>query len=249
MTKDAGLAEKVDTIVMTTSEERLYASWIKLKFTQDFENYNYVGYGIGYDMDIEIYNKSVQGYNSNNIYSGTSSIHRIGKVPYSKRFTLSDSVSDKLQIGETYKITYYVRMGENKSTNGDIQFVPTNEYNYPAASDGDFFIDSVSLDEISDGSWYKVTKIMTVYNQYLAMRTPESSDLYFDNFSIEWVPADTILNENEELVRLGEKSPVFEQNNDIPKTGDDSSAIVFVYIALVCACMLILLSVTKKTIR
>lgn len=237
---NAQLSDKITSIVLTENQQ-IYGNWVKTRFFQGFENYDYLGYGIGYDLDIELYNKETKSYQSGNVYSGTNSLHRIGELPYCKRFTLSDSANDKLQIGETYKITYYVRMGEHKTKTGSIQFAPINEYNYPATSDGDFFIDSISLEEISDGNWYRVTKVMPIYNQYLAMRTPESSDLYFDDFTIEWVAPDRVEKEKtNEVVRLGKTGLVSEEKQKSPQTGD-ATFLHYGCIVLSCACVLILL--------
>ena len=61
---------------------------------QDFENYRFDGYGLGYDIDIEHYNNITPGYNKANVFSSGSSIHRAGNAASPKKFTLITEAGD-----------------------------------------------------------------------------------------------------------------------------------------------------------
>jgi len=210
MDKNFGL-EVADALF--SEDTVFYAKWARVKLAQDFEAYNYQGYGIGYDLDIEYYNNKVAGYTSKNVYSGKSSIHRIGKVSSDKKFTLITDANDKIAIGETYKVTYYVKLASTKNKNQNIYVLPTDSYFYPGACDTDMAIPSVSLDNLYPGVWYKITNIVTLYSPYLAVKTPGLSDIYFDNFALELVSSDTTINESEKVIPLG-KVPVNTNGNE-----------------------------------
>lgn len=210
MDKNFGL-EVADALF--SEDTVFYAKWARVKLAQDFEAYNYQGYGIGYDLDIEYYNNKVAGYTSKNVYSGKSSIHRIGKVSSDKKFTLITDANDKIAIGETYKVTYYVKLASTKNKNQNIYVLPTDSYFYPGACDTDMAIPSVSLDNLYPGVWYKITNIVTLYSPYLAVKTPGLSDIYFDNFALELVSSDTTIDESEKVIPLG-KVPVNTDENE-----------------------------------
>jgi hypothetical protein len=211
MDKNYGL-EVADALF--SEDTVFYAKWARVKLTQDFEAYNYQGYGIGYDLDIEYYNNKVSGYTSKNVYSGKSSIHRIGKVSSDKKFTLITDANDKIAIGETYKVTYYVKLLSTKNEDQNIYVLPTDSYFYPGACDTDMAIPSVSLNELYPGVWYKITNIVTLYSPYLAVKTPGLSDIYFDNFTMELVNSDTIIDESEKVIPLGKVPARIEENEE-----------------------------------
>ena len=181
----------------------IYAKWAKIKLTQDFEIYDYQGYGIGYDMDIEYYTNKVTGYNSNNVYSGVAAIHRLGNVASDKKFTLITDANDKIALGETYKITFYAKLISTKNADQNISVLPTDSYFYPGACDTDMAIPAVSLNDLYPGVWYKITTVVPLYSPYLAIKTPGLSDIYFDNFTMELVESDTTVDEDEKVVPLG----------------------------------------------
>jgi len=211
MDKNYGL-EVADALF--SEDTVFYAKWARVKFAQDFEEYDYQGYGIGYDLDVEYYNNKVSGYNSKNVYSGSSSIHRIGKVSSDKKFTLITDANDKIAIGETYKVTYYVKLLSTKNEEQNIYVLPTDSYFYPGACDTDMAIPSVSLNELYPGVWYKITNIVTLYSPYLAVKTPGLSDIYFDNFTMELVNSDTIIDESEKVIPLGKVPARIEENEE-----------------------------------
>ncbi len=196
-----------------------YAKWARMKLTQDFEAFDFPGYGIGYDLDIECYNSKAPGFSSANVYSGSTSLHRIGKAAADKKFTLIADANDKIAMGETYKITYYVKLLSTKNEDAGIYVLPTDSYFYPGAADTDMAIPSVELRDLYPGIWYKITNVVTLYAPYLAVKTPGSSELYFDNFTLELVNGDTVLSDSEKVVPLGKvpakpAEPVEEPEDD-----------------------------------
>lgn len=184
------------------SDTMIYAKWAKQRIDQNFENYSFEGYGIGYDTDIEVYSGKTQGFNAANVRSG-SSVHRIGKSATPKKFTLMTDANSKIAMGEHYRITYFVKLEKTENTAQSIQLMPTESYFYPGASDTDYALESVSLDKLYPGVWYKITNIVQLYSPYLAVRTPGLSSLFFDDFSIEHVNADTVLDPADAVVALG----------------------------------------------
>lgn len=191
------------TGALFSEDSVVYAKWAKIKLTQDFENYNYVGYGVGYDMDIEYHTDKVSGYNSKNVYSGKASIHRLGNVASDKKFTLITDANDKIALGETYKITFYVKLISTKNAEQDICVLPTDSYFYPGACDTDMAVPAVSLTNLHPGVWYKITTVVPLYSPYLAVKTPGLSDIYFDNFTMELVSSDATVSDDEKVVPLG----------------------------------------------
>ena len=191
------------TGALFSEDTMIYAKWAKIKLTQDFEDYNYVGYGVGYDMDIEYYTNKVTGYDSKNVYSGKSSIHRLGNVSSDKKFTLITDANDKIALGETYKITFYVKLISTKNAAQNIFVLPTDSYFYPGACDTDMAVSAVSLEDLYPGVWYKITTVVPLYSPYLAIKSPGLSDIYFDNFTMELVDGDTTVSDDEKVVPLG----------------------------------------------
>jgi hypothetical protein len=79
-------------------------------------------------------------------------------------------------------------------------------------------IPSVSLENLYPGVWYKITNIVSLYSPYLAVKTPGLSDIYFDNFTMELVNSDTIIDESEKVVPIGKVPAKIDENDEFEDT-------------------------------
>ena len=67
--------------------------------------------------------------------------------------------------------------------------------------------------------WYKVTNIVQLYSPYLAIRTPGLSSIFFDDFSIECVTAETRLNPADAVVPMGAVPQITDNKNSQNNSG------------------------------
>lgn len=234
--------------------KKIYAKWAKLKQVQNFDDtYNHTGRSLGYDLDIEIYDSTKSGNSSQNAVSKPNSIHRIGNTGLKKGFVIFDSTMEALIPDQNYLITFSVKA--DKITNPDemIEIAQTRARDYAWACDDDGMYPIVSVSDLKEGQWTKVSYIMTVYEKYLSIFTTGNNSLYFDNFCIELLPPETYEFENGDSVIVTELDMNDDYINDnktnnsndkdgvSPNTGDRKLPLSNSIICFVSACGLIVL--------
>ena len=232
--------------------KKIYAKWAKLKQIQNFDDtYDHTGRSLGYDLDIEVYDSTKKGNKSSNAVSKPNSIHRIGGTDLKKGFVVFDNSMEHLIPDQKYLISFAVKVDKAKNPETDIELAQTRAVAYSWACDDDSCYPVVSVGNLPEGKWVKVSYIMTVYEKYLAVFTKGQNSIYFDDFSIEWVPQDTEF-ENGESVIIGKldaqnfnsgnvgsnEDEIDDEDEQSPETGDKSKLALNIVLCVISACCL-----------
>jgi len=232
--------------------KKIYAKWAKLKQIQNFDDtYNHTGRSLGYDLDIEIYDSAKSGNSISNAVSTPNSIHRIGNSDLKKGFVIFDSSMEQLMPDQNYLISFSVKVDKVTDPDAMIEIAQTRARDYAWACDDDGNYPIVSISELKKDQWVRVSYIMTVYEKYLSIFTTGKNSLYFDDFSIEWIPYDVEF-ENDESVIITELdiTDSFLTNNQpppstsgkdgvSPNTGERTVIILNCIICLLSACAIV----------
>ena len=159
--------------------KKIYAKWAKLKQVQNFDDtYNHTGISLGYDLDVEIYDTAKSSNSNKNAISKPNSIHRIGEKNLKKGFVLFDGSMEALIPNQKYLISFAIKIDQTRAMG---YAWACDDENYPILAVGDLPV----------GKWIKVSYLMTVYEKYLSVFTKGNNSIYFDDFTIEWVPEET----------------------------------------------------------
>lgn len=171
--------------------KKIYAKWAKLKQVQNFDDtYDYTGVSLGYDLDVEIYDTTAGSNSAKNAISNPNSIHRIGKKNLKKGFVLFDGSMESLVSNQKYLISFAVKVDKANSPESDIEIAQTRAIGYAWSGDEENY-PIITVGDLPEGEWIKVSYLMTVYERYLSIFTTGNNSIYFDDFVIEWVPEDT----------------------------------------------------------
>lgn len=160
----------------------LFAKWIdSATFRQDFEDYafSYAGED-GLGKDHELYRPGVSGYDSEYVYGGGRSIHRIGELDEASEFQIFNADSTPLETGKNYRLRAMVYV--DKASSGNIQLVSSDRVKLSKKTT--VVANVVDVTKISKGEWLEVTVDFTARGKYLLIRTPGLTDMYFDDISI-----------------------------------------------------------------
>ncbi len=237
--------------------KRIYAKWAKLKQVQNFDDtYNHTGVSLGYDLDMEVYDATKSGNKQGNVVSAPNSMCRIGEKNLKKAFTLFDDSMEPLVPDQNYLVTFAVKVDKVNNPEGEILLAHTTSPYYAWACDEDstYFVTSVS--DLPQGEWVKVSYLMTVFEKYLSVFTTGNNSIYFDDFTIEWMPEDAELQSGDsvEISKLdipidtvvGNDNPALDKgdskdNTDTESsaTGDNSKPLLFTVLALLSVCVLV----------
>lgn len=164
----------------------LFAKWIdSATFRQDFEDYafSYAGED-GLGKDHELYRPGVSGYNSEYVYGGGRSIHRIGELDEASEFQIFNADSTPLETGKNYRLRAMVYV--DKASSGNIQLVSSDRVKLSKKTT--VVANVVDVTKLSKGEWLEVTVDFTARGKYLLIRTPGLTDMYFDDISIFKLP-------------------------------------------------------------
>ena len=173
--------------------------WSKEVTEQDFETYNAYGRAEGYDMDYEIYRKGVTpNFNSNNVHSGNTSIHRIGAYKGIKSVSVFDSSMTPLSTNETYIFSFWVKLESCNNADDAIYFTNTKSLLYGWLFD-DKYEPVVTYGELLDGKWHKISFAKKTLLPFAAIYTTGDASLYIDDFSATWVPQGTVLDSSKRV--------------------------------------------------
>lgn len=190
--------------------KKIYAKWAKLKQVQNFDDtYNHTGVSLGYDLDVEIYDTTNSSNSNKNAISKPNSIHRIGEKNLKKGFVLFDGSMEALIPNQKYLISFAVKVDEGRMPEADIEIAQTRAMGYAWANDDENY-HMLTVGELPEGEWIKVSYLMTVYEKYLSIFTEGKNSIYFDDFTIEWVSEETEFEDGEilKLERIDENGKV-----------------------------------------
>lgn len=236
------------------SNKIIYGKWAKLKQVQNFDDsYMYSGRSLGFDTDIEIYNSLSVNNTKANVISVANSIHRIGNKSLKKGFVIFDNTMEALVPDQNYLISFSVKADKISEPNGMIELAQTRAMAYSWSCDEEM-TEVVPIGDLPKDSWVRVSCITTVYERYLALFTSGNNSLYFDDFSIEWVPSDAKLkgdksvniavisnksntvNDADLIEKKSESDKVY--NGLFPNTGDK------ICVSIICLALISLVSYT-----
>lgn len=232
--------------------KRIYAKWAKLKQIQNFDDtYNHTGISLGYDLDMEIYDASVN--QGNNAISAPNSMHRIGKRDLTKAFTLFDYNMEALVPDQNYLVTFAVKVDKLNNPDDEILIAHTMSPDYAWSCDEDSTYFVTTLGDLPIGEWVKVSYLMPVFDKYLSVFTTGDNSIYFDDFTIEWMPEDAELpsGNSVEISKLdinfadGSK-PDNSGSGSLVSTGDESKPLLIVSFCLASAWGLAVIYWNKK---
>ncbi|MBR7132708.1 MAG: InlB B-repeat-containing protein [Clostridia bacterium] len=225
--------------------KRIYAKWAKLKQIQNFDDtYDHTGISLGYDLDMEIYDATKSGNKQNDVVSAPNSMHRIGDKNLKKAFTLFDDSMEPLVPDQNYLVTFAVKVDELDNADGEILIAHTTSPDYAWSCDDDSTYFVTMLSDLPKGKWVKVSYLMTVFDKYLSVFTTGNNSVYFDDFTIEWMPDDAQLpsGESVEISKLDVNTEILtgddSASGSLSDTGDSSKPLQFVILAVVSAGML-----------
>lgn len=205
--------------------KKIYAKWSKLKQIQNFDDtYNHTGVSLGYDLDIEIYDTTANSNSANNAISKPNSIHRIGEKNLKKGFVLFDGSMEPITPNQKYLISFAVKVDKANAPDTDIEIAQTRAMGYAWAGDDENY-PIVTVGELPEGEWIKVSYLMNVYEKYLSVFTSGNNSIYFDDFVIEWVPEDTEFDDGSmlKLEKIDANGKVTEDYTALDNSNDNSS--------------------------
>lgn len=199
-----GWYEKLSTLTSFNDtkfemSKNVFGRWSKEVTEQNFETYNSYGRGEGYDMDYEIYRKgTTPDFDSNNVHSGKTSIHRIGAYKGIKSVSMFDYSLTPLTTHESYIFSFWVKLESCNNADGGIYFANTKSVLVGWRFD-DKYEAVVKYGELLDGKWHKISFVQKTLLPYAAIFTTGEASLYIDDFSAKWVPEGTVLNSSERI--------------------------------------------------
>lgn len=183
-----------DYVFRKDKSPQIVARFIRLETIEDFETYYLPaisampGYNV-MDFDYELYDAEKEGNSKDNVTNGRYSLHRKGEYCYSEN-ALVLTQAQPLVAGEKYTVTFKVKMGEHKHTNGAVKIVSNNSPIFAWVTYGDYY-PVIAITDLADGQWHEVTYTFTAIEPYVAIQTPGDVELFFDEFKYTYVPLTT----------------------------------------------------------
>ena len=158
----------------------LFAKWIKNCVTQDFESYADSKYDIDPNGDYQYYKIGLANYDSNYVYGGSKSMHRIGNTDAEEDFLLN--YEEKLVKGKVYKMTFWV-CTDKDGTNATVSLVHNSWPDINLSQEPAIGVEKiVTLNNMKDKEWQQCTFTFTANSEWISIRTTGNASLYFDNF-------------------------------------------------------------------
>lgn len=179
---DSAFTTKFTDKVFGEESITVYGKFIVGKFNETFESFPAAVKQQGVAQAYTLYDKSVEGFDKSNVKGGSTSIFRKGSEAGTKAFTLCRDADLKLEPGQQYTISFYVKPSKVDKADGVINMIgmSTNTgISTPA--------ETVALKTVGDlkvGEWQQVSYTFTAKSSYIGISTTDGNDLYFDNFTV-----------------------------------------------------------------
>ena len=230
----------------------VYARFIKTEVYEDFESdsvrsaINMYDVFSVYDFDYELYDSTLAGNSADNVTSGKYSLHRKGNTNYTEN-ALVLGTHNGISEGERYTVTFKVKLGEHKHTNGAIKIASCRNHTYSWDTMGDYYA-VASIAELADGQWHEVSYTFNSIESFVSVQTPGSVELFFDDFKFT-LANDTPLSEDvtytEHLIGVKANSEGVDISTIIDSSLLESSVSVWLIVgiaagALVLAAVIVL---------
>ncbi len=177
---------------VVTESTSFVASIVTPKFTESFENWSseYTLDDHGFDADYAIYDSKAQGNSSDNVKSGRYSLHRLGKEPAKKGYSLymNNDIYDKtLSFGNIYTVSMWVKVVNPVHTTGGIEIRNNDTFRHAWGSSIDP-MKVVAIKDIADGQWHKISYTFEAMARYVSIFTPGNLEIFIDDVTIEYTP-------------------------------------------------------------
>jgi len=178
--------------VVVKESTSFVASIVTPKFTESFEKWSsqYQIDDSALDNDYAIYDGNAQGNSSDNVKSGRYSLHRIGKEPATKGYSLymNNDISDKfLSFGNIYTVSMWVKVVNPVHTTGGIEIRNNDTARHAWGSSVDP-MKVVAIKDIADGQWHKISYTFEAMARYVSIFTPGNLEIFIDDVTIEYTP-------------------------------------------------------------
>lgn len=164
------------------TDTKVFASWAIQSVSQDFENFAGVPGIKMIGSDYEIYGPDTEGFDKLNVYSGSFSLHRKGA---SHLWQNAQIIDTKLAIGSKYTVEFWVKMDSSLHTDGAVRIASGGSFDYPYDYVGEYF-NVITIDELSDHKWHKVSYTFDSLSNYLIISTPGYCSIYFDDVKLTY---------------------------------------------------------------
>lgn len=214
------MTENTFTVTKTIG---LSAEHVVGEFTEGFEDTKYAyEFGKGnYESDWEIYDSAVSGNSKDNVHSGKRSLHRIGKEPSFKAYSIHSN--EKMSIYTlscpmSYTVSMWVKIENPVHKLGAIEIMDNTRPIVPWASEGERYA-IAAIADIADGKWHEISFTFKSVSHYLSIVTPGNLSIYIDDITIKYVGD----KESDKSVMFEEYIPRFLNPDGTYSAGDASN--------------------------
>ncbi|MBR2044496.1 MAG: InlB B-repeat-containing protein [Clostridia bacterium] len=164
----------------------LYARFLDYEVTENFDGdylekgKDYVQSYTTYDFDYEIYDATKEGNSKDNVVSGNNSLHRKGDSMYFENAVIL-TLGNQIAEGERYTVSFKVKLGDYKQTDGAIKVVSGRSFRYAWTTTGDYY-PVVAIKDLLDGQWHEVSYTFNSVEAFACVQTPGYVELFMDDF-------------------------------------------------------------------
>lgn len=176
-----------------TKSTLMDANIVTNKFTESFEDVDLGDYYMGefgMDSDWQIYDSSAEGNFSDYVYSGKKSLHRIGKEPGNKAYSLfmnRNFEGDELGFAMVYTVSMWVKIDNPVHKLGAIKLVSNTSPDAPWIYNGNPVV-VAAIADIADGEWHKISCTFSAITHYISVITPGNLSIYIDDIEVTFTP-------------------------------------------------------------
>ena len=161
----------------------LYAKYISVSVTQDFEDYNVL-----LDSDLGIMSPALAEYDLKYVHGGLRSLMRKGEesddeiVYVFNEDTVFENTGKPLEKGKKYNLTAWVYIDKTNNPDGKIKLIHCLDYETPDFDLTQYEI--ASLGSITKGSWQQISVVFTADSGYVGISLPGNTVMYLDDITI-----------------------------------------------------------------
>ncbi len=154
----------------------LYAKWIPLGFTVDFEGNLDAKYD--YNSAVEHYKPGVEGYGPAFLYSGLKTLHVLGSSDEDALFLVN--YDDVLEVGKEYNMHFMMAAGDD-GAKGSVMLLHADHPQYDSTVKG--YEICLEFSGLKKAEWKEYTYTFTANTPYVVFKVPAGVELFFDDIS------------------------------------------------------------------
>ena len=161
----------------------LYAKYISVSVTQDFEDYNVL-----LDSDLAIMSPALAEYDLKYVHGGLRSLMRKGEesddeiVYVFNEDTVFENTGKPLEKGKKYNFTAWVYIDKTNNPDGKIKLIHCLDYETPDSDLAQYEI--ASARSVTKGSWQQISVVFTADSGYVGISLPGNTVMYLDDITI-----------------------------------------------------------------